>query len=82
MTAVARTDRTARLAGGLYLSLVPLGFFSFVYVPSVVLVRGDAAATSHNIVAHEGLFRAGIVSHLVSRRRGTWSTRERGTRGT
>ena len=28
--------RTARLAGGLYLSLLPFGIFSFVYVPSVL----------------------------------------------
>ena len=36
----------ARRAGGLYLSLLPLGVFSFVYVPSVLFVRGDADATS------------------------------------
>ncbi|MGH8645774.1 MAG: DUF4386 domain-containing protein [Gammaproteobacteria bacterium] len=62
----ASINRTARLAGGFYLSLAPLGFFSFVYVPSVVLVRGDAAATSRNIVTSEWLFRVGTVSHLVS----------------
>lgn len=62
----ASIKRTARLAGGLYLSLVPLGFFSFVYVPSVLFVRGDAAATSRNIMASEWLFRAGTVSHLIS----------------
>ena len=62
----ASINRTARLAGGLYLSLAPLSFFSFVYVPSVVLVRGDAAATSRNIVTSEWLFRAGAVSHLAS----------------
>jgi hypothetical protein len=32
----------------------------------VLFVRGDAAATSRNIVASEGLFRAGIMSHLIS----------------
>src|SRR5262245_4055760 len=62
----ASINKTARLAGGLYLSLVPLGIFSFVYVPSVILVRGDAAATSRNIITSEWLFRAGTVSHLVS----------------
>jgi Domain of unknown function (DUF4386) len=62
----ASIQRTARLAGGLYLSLVPFGVFSFVYVPSVLLVRGDAAATSRNIMASEWLFRAGTVSHLIS----------------
>jgi hypothetical protein len=62
----ASIRRKARLAGGLYLSLVPLGFFSFVCVPSVLFVRGDAAATSGNIMASEWLFRSGIVSHLIS----------------
>jgi hypothetical protein len=59
-------NRTARLAGALYLSLLPFGFFSFVYVPSVLLVRGDPAATSRNILASERLFRLGTFSHLVS----------------
>jgi hypothetical protein len=45
---------------------MPLGFFSFVYVPSALVVRGDAAATSRNIVTSEWLFRAGTVSHLIS----------------
>jgi hypothetical protein len=62
----ASINRTARLAGALYLSLVPLGFFSFVYVPSALFVRGDVAATSRNVVASEWLYRAGIVSHLIS----------------
>jgi len=59
-------QRTARIAGGLYLSLLPFGFFSFVYVPSVLLARGDAATTSRNILASAWLFRAGTVSHLIS----------------
>jgi hypothetical protein len=45
---------------------MPFGFFSFLYVPSVLLVRGDAAATSRNLMASERLFRSGTVSHLVS----------------
>lgn len=57
---------TARLAGGLHLSMVPLGVFSFVYVPSALIVRGNAAATWHNIAASEWLFRAGIASHILS----------------
>jgi hypothetical protein len=61
----ASIKRTARLAGGLYLSLIPLGIFSFVYVPSV-LGRGDAATTSHNIMASEWPFRSAMFSHLLS----------------
>ncbi len=57
--------RTARLAGGLYLAIVPFTAFGILYVPSVLVVRGDAAATARNIMASEWLFRSGIVSHLV-----------------
>lgn len=57
---------TARLAGGLHLSMVPLGFFSFVYVPSVLQVRADPAGLARNLAAHESLFRAGTASHLLS----------------
>lgn len=59
-------DRTARLAGVLYLSLLPLGFFSFAYVPSVLLVPGDPGATARNIEASEWLFRAATAGHLAS----------------
>lgn len=59
-------QRTARLAGGLYMSLVPLGIISFVYVPSLMMVPGDAAATARNIAASEWVFRLGTASHLVS----------------
>lgn len=57
--------RTARRAGGLYLALMPFGFFGIIYVPSVLVVDGDAAATARNIMASEWLFRSGTVSHLV-----------------
>ena len=61
----ASINRTARLAGGLYLAMAPFAFFGIIYVPSVLLVRGDAATTSRNIMASEWLFRSGTVSHLV-----------------
>jgi len=68
MTAGAHTsiNGTARRAGVLYLSLLPFGIFSFVYVPSVLLVRGDTAATSSRILASETLFRSATISHLIS----------------
>lgn len=67
MTAGAPTpiNRTARLAGGLYLAMAPFGFFGILYVPSVLLVPGDAATTARNIMASECLFRSGTVSHLI-----------------
>ena len=55
----------ARVAGFLYLLTVPLGVFNFLYIPSNLIVSGDAVATAHNIIASESLFRLGIVSALV-----------------
>jgi len=55
----------ARVAGCLYLMTVPLGIFSLMYVPSSLIVSGDAAATANNIMASEALFRLGIVSTLL-----------------
>ena len=54
----------ARLAGFLYLSLLPAPF-GLVYVPARLIVAGNAAATANNILASEPLFRLGIVSILL-----------------
>ena len=59
------TKKDARIAGGLYLSLLVLGPFSLVYVPTKLIVDKDPAATSHNILMHETMFRAGIVAELL-----------------
>jgi len=56
----------ARVAGLLYLLVVPLGIFGSLYVPSILIVRGDAATTASNIIANELLFRLGIVSDLLA----------------
>jgi hypothetical protein len=37
-----------------------------MYVPAKVIVRGNAGATAENILAHETLFRFGIVADLFS----------------
>jgi hypothetical protein len=68
MTAKEKTDsiqKTARLAGFLYVLHIPLAVFGFFYVPSRLIVHGDPAATASNIVASEGLFRTSIVSWLI-----------------
>ena len=62
----ANPNKTARIAGGLYLLLGVLGAFSMLYVPSALLVPGDAEATIRNLTASEGLFRLGIVGALVT----------------
>ena len=42
-----------------------LGIFALLYVPGKVIVRGNPTATAHNIAAHAGLFRWGIVADLA-----------------
>jgi len=55
----------ARLAAGLnILSAVPDGFS--VSTLRKLVVRGDAAATAHNILGSENLFRLGFVADLVA----------------
>src|ERR1700747_270934 len=58
-------SRNARVAGLLYMVASAVGVVRLLYVPSAVIVHGNAAATANNIVAHESLFRWGIVSNLV-----------------
>ncbi len=59
-------QRTARLAGFLYLLLIPLGIFGIIYVPSTLIIPGDIAATVGNIMANELLFRLSIVAALLA----------------
>jgi Domain of unknown function (DUF4386) len=57
---------SGRLVGLLYLLVSFPGFFALVYVPSKLIVHGNAAATASNIAASERLFRAGIACNLIS----------------
>ena len=57
--------KIARIAGALYLFLVVTGIFNLRYVPSRIIVNGDAAATIHNIVAYESLYRWGIAVGFI-----------------
>jgi len=58
--------KTAHFAGLLYLTLVIIFPYGLIYVPSQILVRGDAATTANNLLANEFLFRTGIVSSLIA----------------
>ena len=59
------TKKTARIAGLLYLVNGVTGFFGIIYVPSRLIVSGNAATTANNILASERLFRLGIASELI-----------------
>jgi len=56
---------TARIAGVLYLTLMPLGIFGLLYVPAALIVPGDAAATAEKIMASEMIFRLSIITALL-----------------
>lgn len=60
------TKKAARVAGLLYLSMGLAAPFSLIYVPRTLIVKGNAAETANNILAHEMLFRAGSVAGLLS----------------
>jgi hypothetical protein len=57
-------NKAAHVAGAVYLSLVLTAPFGLLYVPSKLIVRGNAIATANNILTHETLFRLGIVADL------------------
>ena len=53
---------TARIAAILTLLIVVLAPFSMLYIPTTLIVPGDAASTANNIMASQGLFRVGMVT--------------------
>jgi len=55
----------ARVAGVLFLVSIVAGGFGEGFAPSQLIVSGDAAATAHNVVASDALFRAGFAGYLV-----------------
>jgi Domain of unknown function (DUF4386) len=60
------TKKAARLAGAIYLSMAITAPFSLIYIPRTLIVRGDANATASKILAHETLFRLGIIADLIT----------------
>ena len=60
------TDKVARIAGAVYLSMIFIGPFTLLYIPGKLIVRGNATATADNILTHETLFRLGIVADLIT----------------
>lgn len=66
MNPAANPNRTARLAGLLYLLLAPIGALGILYVPNTLIVAGDMAATASQIVSNEAMFRLSMVSALLA----------------
>jgi hypothetical protein len=55
----------ARIAGVLFVLSIVAGGFGEAYVPSKLIVSGDAAATANNIHAFGSLFRWGFAIYLI-----------------
>src|SRR5437879_4834080 len=62
---MSSTKNPGRFAGLLYVLMSIAGFFAMGYVPSKLIVHGNAAATASNIAASETLFRLGIAGELI-----------------
>jgi hypothetical protein len=58
-------NKTARIAGILYLIIIAAGIFAEFFVRQSLIVAGDAATTASNIMAAESLFRFGIAGDLI-----------------
>jgi Domain of unknown function (DUF4386) len=58
-------SRNARIAGLLYLTLLAAPL-RLIYIPTKLIVPGNAGATANNIAAHEMLFRLGILGDLLT----------------
>jgi len=58
--------RLARIAGVIYLLVAVFGGFAQGFLERKMYVAGDAAATTENLVANEGLVRLGVVSDLIN----------------
>ncbi|HHS89593.1 MAG TPA: DUF4386 domain-containing protein [Rhodobacteraceae bacterium] len=56
--------RMARVAGLIYLLIAAFGAFAIAYVPSQIIVAGDAQATFDQLQDRAGLFRAGMFADV------------------
>jgi hypothetical protein len=68
MERIAETSprRKARIAGVFYLLNIVGCLFAEAFVRGRLVINGDSVATTHNILAHERLFRLGFASDLVA----------------
>jgi len=63
---VNSTKKAARVAGLVYVLTAIPGPFVLIYIPNKMMVSGNAAATAHNILAYERLFRIGIAGEMIT----------------
>ena len=64
-TSLAAPKALARKAGSLYLLIAVIGAFAIAYVPSQIIISGDAVATMAQMRARAGLFRLGIAGDMA-----------------
>jgi len=64
-TDAAELRHYARVAGVAMVLSIIFGALGEAYIPGRIIVRGDAAATAANIIAHPVLFRLGFATYLV-----------------
>lgn len=57
-------NNPGRIAGALYVLSSLIGVYGLIYVPSKLIVDGDAAETARRIASSETMFRLGISAHL------------------
>ncbi len=62
---MSSTKNPGRFAGLLYVLFSIPGFFAMIYVPSKLILHGNATATANNIAPNETLFRLGIAAQLI-----------------
>ena len=65
MTVNLLVKKRARIAGLLYLIVVPTWFFSLAYTPKTLFIWDNSTVTFKNIVSFELLFRMGIFSSVI-----------------
>lgn len=57
-------NQNAKVAGFLYLLLIPLGVFGILHIPNHILVEGDLTATISSILANEFAYKMCVLSAL------------------
>ncbi len=64
-TVEASPQAYARTGGALYLIIIVAGILGEIFIRGRIIVSGDAAATAHNIMASQSLWRVGIAGDLI-----------------